>query len=294
MPIDPDLLKFQAQYRTAKTIHLSTSKLGEKAKYIADSLKASTALKCFSILNSEINPKEAEYIADVLKETTTLSCLFIGYDNITGPGTKYIIDALRVNKSLDSLLFINNVTGDEPGKCIVDCLKVNKTLIKVVLSEQGFSQEIRAEVDALTNRNQLLHSEISKFITHNSNNIAPTKGMTFNTLKVTKEQEQAGFTEVKFCALLNKANISYLKHGLGAKCVDNFKYLVDANFFKISSVCKEFQYNHLFKSLPEEILVQITCDSYPVALEPTIPNYENIDLKLVGNIETYKAAEASE
>jgi hypothetical protein len=221
--------------------------------------------------------------------------LDLAYNQIEDLGAKYITDALKMNKSLTSLTFGDYTISDEVGGYIVDYLKVNKALLHIDLYSVYIYGEIINQVEALCELNKSYHSGLVKFINHNKNNIISISYKAFDALTLTEEQEQGGFTKIMFCTLLTKISVSYLKTQCELRLVDNFKHLIDASFFKIFGICKEFQNDHPFKNIPEDVMVQITHNLPPVVWKSVITiSAQDVVLGLVGDIDAYQVVEAAD
>jgi Ran GTPase-activating protein (RanGAP) involved in mRNA processing and transport len=263
-------------------------------KYIAAALKENTTLTWLNLEKNHIGDLGAKDIADALEVNTTLTQLDLTGDSIKDPGARYIADALKVNKSLTYLTLGGHLISNTAGRYIVDCLKVNKALLHIDLHIIYIHKETINQADTLCANNKSHHSELVKFINHNANNIIPINYKAFDTLTVTEEQEQDGFTKIMFCTLLSKVSFSYLKTQCESKLVGGFKYLVDASFFKIFGICKEFQNDHPFKNIPEEVMVQITHNLPPVVWKSVIIQDQNAALELAGDIDACQAVESVE
>jgi hypothetical protein len=308
---------------TLMELYLVANKISDSgAKYIADSLKENTTLTKLYLTYNQIGDSGARHIAAALKENTTLTKLYLSFNligdlgakhiavalqenttltklelncNLGDLGVKYITDALKVNKSLSTLTFCDGTHSDRTGWHIVDCLKVNKALLHIDLYNMCIHEGIINQADILCANNKSRYSELVKFINHNANNIIPISYKAFDALAVTAGQEQDGFTKIMFCTLLTKVSISHLKTQCGSSLVDSFKHLVDANFFKIFGICKEFQNDHPFKNIPEEVMVQITHNLPLVVWEPVMTiSAQDVVLELVGDIDAYQAIEPVE
>jgi Leucine-rich repeat (LRR) protein len=287
-------------------------------------LAKNTTLTELNLSYNPIKNKGAMDIADLLKKNDTLMNLDFSYNGpgdqyyiagagqnwVGDQGTRCIADALKINKGLSTLSFGSSLFGEttvsnDTGWYILDCLKTNKALLHVQLSEEPIYNEIKSEVERLCERNKLRYLELIKFINYNQSNINPTEDKAFDTFTVTEEQEQNGFTKIMFCTLLNKLSLSYLKAKFGPKLVDDFKHIVDANFFKISGICNKFPDDHPIKNAPKDIIVQITHELPSMVWEPVIAtsppmvlgqpvivtSAQDIALKLVGDIDTCQAGE---
>jgi hypothetical protein len=265
---------------TLTTLNLQSNNIEDiGVLHLVNFLKKNTTLEELNLSYNRIENKGAMDIADILKKNNILMNLDLSYNGpgdqyytdiadrqnwIGDQGTRCIADALKVNKGLVNLAFGSSLFGettisDETGRYVLDCLKINNSLLHVELSKEPIYEKIENEVKRLCERNESRYSELVKFIKNNADNISTN---TFDALIAPEERNK--FTKGILCISLTKVSLSYLKTQCEPNLVDSFKYLVDADSFKIFGICKKFEDNHPLKAVPREVLAQITCDLLPI------------------------------
>jgi len=112
-------------------------------------------------------------LADALKENKALKKLDLKDNNIGNAGAIAIAGALKINKALEELDLAHNEIGNEGAIAIADSLENNVTLKYIRLNNSN--NELASKIEAITERNKNMLSDISKLLSEMISNENSTK-----------------------------------------------------------------------------------------------------------------------
>lgn len=118
-------------------------------------LEHNRRLECLDLNENELGDQGAEAIANGLRKNQALHFLALDQNGIQERGGLALAGMLAVNTALAELRMADNSCGEKAGKAMADALAGNTTLQYLGDDGCGFSEQARASIETINNRNNL-------------------------------------------------------------------------------------------------------------------------------------------